>query len=96
MGRLQRGLGPNGLGGLPEMRFEFSLNLIGKLAMDFLKAYHCAYLNPGTQAGSPEQGFRRCFVYGLNQSVVPSVAQATFFLLSRKVTYYLLIPTYLR
>ena len=72
MGRLQRRLGPNGLGELREMRFEFSFNLIGKLTMDFLKAYHCAYSN------------RRCLADGLNQSVVSSVAQATFFLIFKK------------
>ena len=40
--------------------------------MDFLKAYHCAYSN------------RRCLADGLNQSVVSSVAQATFFLIFKK------------
>ena len=72
MGRLQRRLGPNKLGELREMRFEFSFNLIGKLTMDFLKAYHCAYSN------------RRCLADGLNQSVVSSVAQATFFLIFKE------------
>ena len=28
------------------------------------------YSNPGTQVGTPEQGFRHCFTDGLNQSLV--------------------------
>ena len=45
----------------------------------------------------PEQEFRRCLADGLNQSVVSSVAQATFFLIFlKKITYYLLILTYVR
>ena len=45
----------------------------------------------------PEQEFRRCLADGLNQSVVSSVAQATFFLIFfKKITYYLLILTCVR
>ena len=32
-------------------------------------ANHDAYSNPGTQVGSQEQGFRRCFADGVNQSI---------------------------
>ena len=37
------------------------------------------YANPGTQDGGEEQGFRRCFADGLNQSLVSSAAQAKFY-----------------
>ena len=40
------------------------------------EANHGAYSNPGTQVRDPEQGFRRYFEDGLNQSLVSSVAQA--------------------
>ena len=45
-------LGPNGLNELPEMRFEFPFNLIGKLAMAFKQAIHGVYSNPGTQVAA--------------------------------------------
>ena len=53
---------PSGLNELPEVCF----------------ANHDAYSNRGWYTGAgPEQGFRRCFADGPNQSSVSSVAQAT-------------------
>ena len=43
-----------------------------KLTMDFFSK---PIMGP-TQVGAPEQGFRRCFAEGLNQSLVSSVQQA--------------------
>ena len=45
---------------------------------DFWQANHEAYSNPGTQVEAQE-GFRRAFADGLNQSLVPSVTQASRF-----------------
>ena len=52
--------------------YEFPFILIGKLTMDFFSK---PIMGP-TQVGAPEQGFRRCFAEGLNQSLVSSVQQA--------------------
>jgi len=54
----------NGLKELPEVRFEFPLILIGKWTMTFLTG------RSWYTGGDPEQGFRRCFADGLNQSEV--------------------------
>ena len=43
---------------LPEIRFEFHFNLIGKSTMAcFGKANHGAYSNPGTQVGAQNKDF---------------------------------------
>ena len=96
MGRLQRRLGPNGLGELREMRFEFSFNLIGKLTMDFLKAYHSAYSNRDTQAGPRTRisALSRRRTY-LECSIICS-AGYLFLNFFKKISYYLLILTYVR
>ena len=65
----------DGLSELPEVNFEFPFTLIGKSTMAFLtdqsrRIPKCWYLGEG-----PEQGFRRCFADGLNQSLVSSVTQ---------------------
>ena len=59
---------------ITESAFRISFNLDGKLTM----TNPGAYANPGTQDGGEEQGFRRCFADGLNQSLVSSAAQAKF------------------
>ena len=70
----------NGRNKLPEMRFKFPFNLIGKSTMAFLKGQSWHVLKSWYTGGDPEQGFRRCFTDDLNQSLVSSVAQATVFL----------------
>ena len=42
---------------LPEMRFEFPLNLIGKSTMVFLTVNPGVYSNPATQVGSYNKDF---------------------------------------
>ena len=66
---------------LPEMHFHFPFNLTGKLAMDLLTSPSLCVLKSWYAGGGPKQGFQRCFADGLNQRVVLSVAQATFFLI---------------
>ena len=56
------------LKGLPEMRFKFPFNLIGKSTMAFLTGQSCHVLKSWYTGGDLEQGFRRCFADGLNQS----------------------------
>ena len=66
---------PNGLNELPEVRFEFPFNLIGdhdKQNKAFLTGQSWRVLKSGYTAGSPEQGFRRCFADGVNQSLISS------------------------
>ena len=48
----------------------------------FLKGQSCCVLKSGLHRWGPEQGFRRCFADGLNQSLVSSVAQARLVLAS--------------
>ena len=69
----------NGLDELPELRFEFPFIFIDQSTMALLRANHGAYPNPGTQGGGggAEQGFRRRFADGVNESLVSSVAQAS-------------------
>ena len=52
---------------MPEMRFEFPFNLIGKLTMAFLTVQSWRVLKSWYTGTDLEQGFRRCFVDGLNQ-----------------------------
>ena len=66
----------NGLNELPEVRFEFLLNLIGKSTMALISGQSWRVLKSWYTDGDPEQGFRRCFADGLNQSLVSSMAQA--------------------
>ena len=77
---------PNGLKQLPEMRFKFPFNLIGKLTMAFLTGQLWHVLKSWYTGGEPEQRFWRRFADGLNQNnLVPSVAHARDFL---KVIWY--------
>ena len=66
----------NGLNELPEVRFEFPFILIGRSTMALISGQSWCVLKPWYTDGDPEQGFRRCFADGLNQSLVSSVAQA--------------------
>ena len=66
---------PNGPNELLEVRFEFSFVLIGKSTMVFSTGQSCCALKSWYTGGGPEQGFQRCFVDGLNQSLVSFVAQ---------------------
>ena len=50
-------MGPDGLNELPEMRFEFPFNLIGKLTMAFLTCQSRRVLKFWYTGGYPEQGF---------------------------------------
>ena len=68
----------NGLYELPEVHFEFPFNLIGKSTLAFLIGQSWRVLKSWYTGGGLEQGFWRCFVDGLNQSLVSSVAQARF------------------
>ena len=70
-----------GLSELPEMHFQFPFNMTGKLAMDLLTSPSLCVLKSWYAGGGPKQGFQCCFADGLNQRVVLSVAQATFFLI---------------
>ena len=68
-------LAPNGFNDLPEMHFEFLFILIGKSTMAFLTGQSRRVLKSWFTGGDPDQRFRRCFVDGLNQSLVSSVVQ---------------------
>ena len=57
---------PNRLKELPEMRFEFPLNVIGKSTMAFSTVQSWRVLKSWYTGGSPEQEFRYCFADGLN------------------------------
>ena len=50
------------------MRFKFPFNLIGKSTMAFLTGQSCHVLKSWYTGWDLEQGFRRCFADGLNQS----------------------------
>ena len=67
----------NGLNNLPEMRFRFPFNLIGKWTMAFLTVQSWRVLKSWYTGGGPEQGFRRWFADVTNRCLVSSVAQAT-------------------
>ena len=67
---------PNRFNELPEMRFEFPFNLIGKSTMAFSTGQSWRVLKSWYTGGGPEEGFRRSLADGLNQSVVSSVAKA--------------------
>ena len=56
----------DGLNELPEMRFEFPLNLIGKLTMAFLTGQSSRVLKSWYTGGGLKQGFQCCFADGLN------------------------------
>ena len=66
---------PNGRYELPEERSKFLFILIGKSTVVFLTSQSWRVLK-SWYTGRPEQGFRRCFSDGLNQSLVSSTAQA--------------------
>ena len=55
---------PNGPNELPEMRFKFPFNLIGKSTMAFLTGQSWRVLKSWSTGGDLEQGFRRFFVSG--------------------------------
>ena len=55
----------NGLNELPEVRLEFTFNLIGKLTIAFLMDQSWRVHKSWYTGGGPEQGFRRCFSDGL-------------------------------
>ena len=42
---------------LPELHFEFPVNLIGESAVAFSQANHGSYSNPGTQVGTQNKDF---------------------------------------
>ena len=63
----------SGLNQLPEVRFEFPFNMIGKSTMAFLTGQPCRVLKSRYTGGGPEQGFWRCFTGGLDKSLVSSV-----------------------
>ena len=65
---------PNGRYELPEERSEFLFILIGKSTVVFLTSQSWRVLK-SWYTGRPEQGFRRCFADGLNQSLASSTAQ---------------------
>ena len=67
----------NGLNNLPEMRFRFRFNLIGKWTMASLTVQSWRVLKSWYTGGGPEQGFRRWFADVTNRCLVSSVAQAT-------------------
>ena len=48
---------------LPEMRFEFPSNLIGKLTMACSTGQSLRIFKSWYTGRGPEQGFRRCFAY---------------------------------
>ena len=54
-----------GLNELPEVRLEFTFNLIGKLTIAFIMDQSWRVLKSWYTDGGPEQGFRRCFSDGL-------------------------------
>ena len=54
-----------GFNELPEMRFEFPSNLIGKSAMAFSTGQSWRVLKSWYTGGSPEEGFRRSLADGL-------------------------------
>ena len=66
----------NGLNELPEVSFEFPLNLIGKSTMAFLTSQSSRVLKSCYTGGNPEHGFWRSFADGLNRSLVTSVLRA--------------------
>ena len=55
-------LASNRFNELPEMRFEFPFNLIGKSTMAFQQTNHGAYWNPGTQSVVPSVAQARSLV----------------------------------
>ena len=67
---------------LPESAFRISFILIGKSTMAFFKRPVMLRTQIRIHRWGPEQGFRRCFADGLNQSLVSSVAQARLVLAS--------------
>ena len=67
---------PNRPNELPEMRFKFPFNLIGKSTMAFLTGQSWRVLKSWSTGGDLEQGFPRFFADGLNQGLVSSLVQA--------------------
>ena len=63
---------PNELNKLPEMRFKFPW--LANRQWLFLTGQSWRLLQSWYTTEDPEQGFRRCFTDGLNQSLVSSVA----------------------
>ena len=61
---------------LPEVCFEFPFILIGKWTKTFLTGQSWHVVKSRYTVGDPEQGFRRRFADGLNQSLVSSVVRA--------------------
>ena len=82
---------PNGLNELPEVRFEFPFNLIGDHYKQnkglFLTGQSWRVLKSGYTAGSPEQGFRRCFADGVNQSLISSARRLALSSISSLMKY---------
>ena len=66
---------PNGLKELPEMRFEYLSNLIGKSIVAFLTGSLWRVLKSWYTGGAPQQGFQCRFADGLNQTFT-SVCEA--------------------
>ena len=77
---------PNGLKELPEERSEFLFILIGKSTVVFLTSQSWRVLK-SWYTGRPEQGFRRCFADGLNQSLASSTAQTRVNILNSTKTW---------
>ena len=57
--------------------FRISFTLMGKSTMEFWTSESWSVLKSQHTGRVPEQGFRRCYEDGLNQSLVSSAAQAT-------------------
>ena len=57
------------------MRFKFPFRLIGKLIIAFSTDQSWHLLKSRYTGGDSEREFQRCFVDGLDQSLLSSVAQ---------------------
>ena len=75
----------NGLNELPGVCCKFPFILIGQSIMAFLTVQSWRVLKSWYTGGGPEQGFRRCFADGPNQSFVSSGVQAKWKVVILKV-----------
>jgi len=83
--------GPNGLNELPQMRFEFPFNLIGKSTVAFLTGQSWCALKSWFTGWGLKQRFQRCFADELNQrfgSVCGAGYRLRAQLLFTKTSYY--------
>ena len=71
---------------LPEVRFEYLFNLIGKSTMGFLTRHSWRVLKSWYTGGYPKQGFRRRYTDELNQAPVVQTLDSTIQRISIRVT----------